>query len=104
MIDIAQQTHCKSCGAPIVQAERQGPHKREFCNATCRQRWHRKQQAKQEQESQEVRIAALEKEIRRLQTCLNVEERFRTDTQVRHFKSWLRRHTYDADFLKRFLA
>ncbi len=125
MIDIAQQTYCKDCGAVLIQAERQGPHKKEFCNPTCRQRWHRKHQAvSREQESQEARIAvlemeieklqgtseariaALEKEIQRMQERLNVEERFRTDTQVRHFKSWLRRHLQarDTDFFKRFLA
>src|SRR5438034_8286268 len=129
MIDIAEKTHCKDCGAPLVQAERQGPHKKEFCNPTCRQRWHRKQQAKQAQEAvrqrwadylpstqemleeimqahgehlasrvvdaisdeQEAQIAALEKEIHKLQERRDIETRFRTDTQVRHFKSWLRR-------------
>ncbi|SRR6266568_3084342 len=107
MIDIAQRTYCKDCGAPLVQAEKQGPHKKEFCNPTCRQRWHRKHQAiSREQESQEARIAVLEKEIEQLQERLNVEERFRTDTQVRHFKSWLRRNLQarDTDFFKRFLA
>src|SRR5437763_6397359 len=38
------------------------------------------------------RIAALEAEIQKLQARLNMEERFRTDTEVRHFKSWLRKH------------
>src|SRR6266571_2371123 len=81
------------------------PHKKEFCNATCGKRWHRRQQAKQEQEKAEARIAALELEVQRLKARLNVEERYRTDTQVRHFKSWLRRRRLpqDADFLKLFL-
>ncbi len=36
----------------------------------------------------------------------NLEERFRTDTAVRHFKNWLRTHDQpqDTDFAKRFLA
>jgi len=105
MIDTAEQTTCKDCSTPLVQAERQGPRKREFCNATCRQRWHRKQQQRQEHETAAARIASLEKEVKDLKRRLNVEERYRTDTQVRHFKSWLRRRRLpqDADFLKLFL-
>jgi hypothetical protein len=36
----------------------------------------------------------------------DLEERFRTDTQVRHFKKWIRSHDHpqDTDFFKRFLA
>ena len=36
----------------------------------------------------------------------DLEERFRTDTQVHHFKKWLRSHDQpqDTDFFKRFLA
>jgi hypothetical protein len=36
----------------------------------------------------------------------DIEERFRTDTQVHHFKSWLRSHDQpqDTDFAKRFIA
>jgi len=35
-----------------------------------------------------------------------IEERFRTDTAVRHFKRWLRTHDqpHDTDFFKRFQA
>jgi ABC-type nitrate/sulfonate/bicarbonate transport system substrate-binding protein len=35
-----------------------------------------------------------------------IEERFRTDTQVRHFKKWIRSHDHpqDTDFFRRFLA
>jgi hypothetical protein len=35
-----------------------------------------------------------------------VEERFRTDTQVHHFKKWIRSHDHpqDIDFFRRFLA
>ncbi|SRR6266536_3147813 len=34
------EDQCKSCGRPVMQ--RPGRRKREFCNATCRQRHHRK--------------------------------------------------------------
>ena len=36
----------------------------------------------------------------------DIEERFRTDTQVHHCKKWLRSHDQpqDADFFRRFLA
>jgi predicted DNA-binding protein len=36
----------------------------------------------------------------------NIEERFRTDTRVHHFKKWIRSHDHpqDTDFFKRFLA
>lgn len=49
-------------------------------------------------------------EVARLQVASQqsqqLEERFRTDTTVRHFKSWLRTHDQprDTDFFKRFLA
>jgi hypothetical protein len=105
MIDIAEETTCKACGKPLIQANRQGPHKREYCNDTCRQRAHRAKK-QQKRETPEARIATLEIEIQRLQERLAIETRFRTDTQVRHFKSWLRRHApvQDTDFFKRFLA
>ena len=36
----------------------------------------------------------------------DTEERFRTDTQVHHFKRWLRTHDHpqDTDFFRRFLT
>ncbi len=51
-------------------------------------------------------FAALENEVQKLRERLDVEERFRTDTQVRHFKKWLRTHDQpqDTDFFRRFLA
>ena len=54
----------------------------------------------------QARIAELEREVQALQERLNIEQRYRTDTQVRHFKSWLRTHDQpqDSDFFKRFLA
>ena len=113
MINIAEQTTCKSCGKPLVQATRRGYRKREYCNATCRQRAHR---AKSQQhpatvtsgvtmsEAMQARIAELEREVQELQERLDIEQRYRTDTQVRHFKSWLRTHSQpqDTDFSKRF--
>jgi hypothetical protein len=43
--------------------------------------------------------------VKDLQARLDIEERYRNDIQVRHFKSWLRRWRLpqDADFLKLFL-
>jgi Ribbon-helix-helix domain len=53
-----------------------------------------------------TQVAALENEVQQLQARLNVEERFRTDTAVHHFKNWLRTHDQpqDSDFAQRFLA
>lgn len=53
-----------------------------------------------------TRTTALENEVQQLQQRLNIEERFRTDTQVHHFKKWLRSHDQpqDTDFFRRFLA
>jgi hypothetical protein len=101
MIDTQQtpSTVCLACGRPIEQ--KRGHRKRLYCDDTCRQRGHRHR----EQETSEARITALKNEVQRLQQRLNVEERFRTDTQVRHFKSWVRSHPQqrDNDFAKRFL-
>ena len=101
MIDTIEQTTCKSCGQPLEQVERRGPRKREYCDATCRQRAHR---AKQQpaivtsyvtmSEAMRTRIAELEREVQKLQERLNIEQRYRTDTQVRHFKPWYAR-THD---------
>jgi predicted transcriptional regulator len=51
-------------------------------------------------------LADLENEVWQLRQRLNVEERFRTDTQVHYFKNWLRSHDQpqDSDFAQRFLA
>ncbi len=53
-----------------------------------------------------ARVVALEMEVHRLTERLDIEEQFRTDTEVRHFKKWLRSHDQpqDSDFAKRFLA
>jgi hypothetical protein len=107
VIDTAEQTttECLACGAPIIQLSGRGHRKRLYCDDRCRQKVHRQRTQKQEQETSEARIAALELEVQRLQERLRIEERYRTDTQVRHFKSWLRRRRLpqDADFLKLFL-
>ena len=57
-------------------------------------------------DEQKAQMAAMQKQIHQLQECLDIEGRFRTDTQVRHFKGWLRQHlqAHDTDFFKRFLA
>jgi hypothetical protein len=108
MIDTAEQTttSCLACGRSLTQKHGRGHRKRLYCDDRCRQRGHRQRTQLQEQETPEVQIAALEIEIQRLQERLDIETRFRTDTQVRHFKPWLRRHTqaHDTDFFKRFLA
>jgi hypothetical protein len=39
-----------------------------------------------------ARVVALEMEVHRLTERLDIEEQFRTDTEVRHFKKWLRSH------------
>jgi hypothetical protein len=53
-----------------------------------------------------TRTTALENEIQQLRQRLKIEERFRTDTQVYHFKKWLRSHDQpqDSDFAQRFLV
>lgn len=53
-----------------------------------------------------ARVVELEMEVQRLTERLDIEEQFRTDTEVRHFKKWLRSHDQpqDSDFAKRFLA
>lgn len=109
MIDTAEHTtNCLACGSPIIQLAGRGHRKRLYCDDRCRQRGHRQHQAKQEEQEQEIlqaRIATLENEVQRLRERLNVEERFRTDVEVRHFKSWLRKRRLpqDAGFLKLFL-
>jgi hypothetical protein len=113
MIDTIEQTTCKACGKPLEPAERRGPRKREYCDATCRQRGHR---AKQQpaivtsdvtmSEAMQARIVELEHEVQALQERLDIEQRYHTDTQVRHFKNWLRTHDQpqDTDFFKWFQA
>jgi hypothetical protein len=53
-----------------------------------------------------AQMVALENEVQQLQRRLNIEERFRTDTSIHHFKKWLRTHDQpqDSTFAQRFLA
>lgn len=114
---------CKMCGKLLAQ-KRGGHRKRTYCSEKCKQAHYRKSKAQTGQEETQPfpiqtvtiekqaqeRIAALEEEVRVLQERLasieRLEERYRLDVQVRHFKSWLRRHLQpqDSDFAKRFLA
>jgi len=54
----------------------------------------------------ESQIVALEAEIQRLKDLLAINKRFHADTEVRHFKSWLRKHPQpsESDFFQRFLT
>lgn len=54
----------------------------------------------------EAQVAALEEEIQRLKNLLAINKRFHADTEVRHFKSWLRKHPQptESDFFQRFLT
>ncbi len=113
---------CKSCGRPVVQMP--GRRKREFCNATCRQRYHRKQEiphasvgSRQAMPgASHEQLAALQDENTVLRTTIqtlfdfheklrDVKEMARTDTQARPFKAWLRqaRAYAETPFGQRFL-
>lgn len=108
MIAIEQQTTCKVCGTPIVQKGGKGHRKRIYCSPRCKQidyrRTHRSVTIGVTLEDEKY-IAELERENKDLQERLDLEERFRTDVEVRTFKSWLRTHPQprDTDFAKRFL-
>ena|SRR5216684_5476462 len=112
------EARCKSCGRPVVQIP--GRRKREFCNATCRQRYHRKQETPQarvgEGQATHEQLAVLQEENAVLRTTTqtllnfheklrNVKETARTDTQARPFKPWLKqaRSYAETPFGKRFL-
>src|SRR5437764_8947113 len=91
MTDTMEQTICTFCGSPITQKTGKGHPKREYCeNGRCKQAAYRQR---------------TKKHIAELETRLNVEERFNTDTRKRHFKSWLRSHPQPSDtsFFRRFL-
>src|SRR5258708_28448567 len=113
---------CKSCGRPLVQIP--GRRKREFCNATCRQRHHRRQAIPHARVGKEQampgaskeQLAALQEENTALRTTMqtlfdfheklrNVKEMARTDTQARPFKAWLKqaRAYAETPFGQRFL-
>src|SRR6266849_8091911 len=101
------KARCKSCGRPVVQMP--GRRKREFCNATCRQRYHRKQEIPHASVgsrqatpgASHEQLAALQDENTVLRTTIqtlidfqekrrDVKEMARTDTQARPFKAWLK--------------
>lgn len=113
---------CKSCGHPVVQIP--GRRKREYCNATCRQRHHRKHARPQASVDEEQatpgasheQLATLQEENTVLRTTMqtlldfleklrDVKETARTDTQARPFKAWLRqaRAYAETPFGQRFL-
>ena len=116
------EARCKSCGRPVVQIP--GRRKREFCNATCRQRHHRKQGVSHASVGEghatlgalQEQLAALQEENTVLRTTMqtlfdfheklrDVKETARTDTQARPFKAWLRqaRAYAETPFGQRFL-
>jgi len=116
------ETRCKSCGRPVVQ--RPGRRKREFCNATCRQRHHRKHEIPHAgvdeghatHPAMYEQLAALQEENIVLRTAMQtlfdfheklreVKETARTDTQARPFKAWLKqaRSYAETPFGQRFL-
>jgi len=112
------EARCKSCGRTVAQIP--GRRKREFCNATCRQRHHRKQAIPQasvgDGQATLEQFAALQQENTVLRTSMqtllnfleklrNVKETARTDTQARPFKAWLRqaRAYAETPFGQRFL-
>ncbi len=112
MIDTAHETTCKTCGRPMVQAPG-GHRKRVYCNAVCKMKERRRLLAAQQQaraNQAQAQIAALEKQVRALEARLAalqmVNERFRNDTQVRAFGSWLEkqaRYYAQMPFGQRFL-
>src|SRR5713226_5284196 len=116
------ETRCKSCGRPVAQ--RPGRRRREFCNATCRQRHHRKQaiphasvgEGHATPEALHEQLAALHEENTVLRTTIHtlfdfheklrdVKETARMDTQARPFKAWLKqaRSYAETSFGQRFL-
>jgi predicted RNase H-like nuclease (RuvC/YqgF family) len=110
---------CLACGRPLAQVSG-GHRKRRYCDDRCRQRGHRARLAQVEREQRytstqdaQVRIAELETEnarlqdeVRQLQARLNVEYRYRMDTEAHHFKAWLRklRRHPEGSFAQRFIA
>jgi TolA-binding protein len=116
MIDVQTEARCKDCDRPIARIPGRRP--REFCNAVCKQRYHRKlhkpqAEANDVQRASEAaaQIATLEKQVRDLQARLvalqDVNERFRNDTRIRAFAPWLEKRAQyyaESSFGQRFLA
>jgi len=113
MIDIANEVTCKYCGAPIVQKGGRGHRKRAYCNDAHKMKDRRRLLAEKrarEIDQVQAQIAMLEKQVRelekRLATLQSVNERFRNDTQVRAFGTWLEkqaRYYAETPFGQRFL-
>ncbi len=110
MVEIEAE-QCLTCGRPLAQLGG-GHRKRRYCDDVCRQRAHRARQAEETRERRQAqeqdlhaRIAELEQEVRRLQEQLNVEARYRMDTEARHFKPWLRKQRLytPGSFAQRFV-
>jgi endogenous inhibitor of DNA gyrase (YacG/DUF329 family) len=104
MIDTA--VICKACGRPI--APTRTPRQREYCNQACKQRDYRRRKTEEASASDQdilARIAELEAENARLREQLNVEARYRMDTEARHFKPWLRKQRLytPGSFAQRFV-
>jgi len=116
------EARCKDCDHLVVQIP--GRRKREYCNSTCRQRYHRKHarpQASVDEEqatppSSQEQLAALQEENAVLRTTMqtlfdfheklrDVKEMARMDTQARLFKAWLKqaRAYAETPFGRRFL-
>lgn len=88
---------CPRCGTPITDTKR-----REYCSDACRQGAYRARRqgdgAKRIAEL-EARLAEAQAEIKRLQAVLDVETRFRLDTQARFFQAWLKKQTFEPGSL-----
>ena len=116
------EARCKDCDHLVVQIP--GRRKREYCDSTCRQRYHRKHARPQASVDEEQatpgasheQLAALQEENTVLRTSMqtlfnflekvrNVKETARTDTQAHPFKAWLRqaRAYAETPFGRRFL-
>lgn len=92
---------CGNCNKPIDRGK--------YCSHACRQKAYRARQ--QEKGSQGVVEQAgrlellqaenerLEAEIKRLQVVLDVETRFRLDTQARFLQAWLKKQTFEPGSL-----
>lgn len=112
MIDIANEVTCKYCGRLIVQKGGRGHRSRAYCNNAHKMKDRRRQLAEKrarEIDQAQAQKAALEKQVRELEARLaalqSLNERFRNDTQVRAFESWLKQARYYAEtpFGQRFL-
>lgn len=93
MIEAIEQTTCKDCGNLLVQSARKTPYPRAFCDATCRQRYHRKQTrasivtplpVTMNEQDYQARIAALEEEIQTLKALQGKRTRGRERAGLQH--------------------